>query len=1278
MTAISISRKILKIIGIVLAFLLAILVSFHFWFIQHAEGLLSELVLDKSNGQLKLEVEKFRFNWLNRKMELRKAVFYTTNDSTATNGYTIEVDQLQLKLKRLYPLITEKKFLIDSLVLLSPKITVTNLRSSNHLGDTSGKRLSLAQEMGKVYNSIKDALKVLEVDRFVINNGEFGMVNKSNLLPDERPVAISRIDFRLDNLRVDSAKAASQKILFSDNVALQTSHQDISFPDGRHRLSFRNFRINLQERLAEFDSCTITARKGDADSSSFIVFFDKLKMTDIDFDTLYHKEVIKADSVYCLNPQFRLNVNLKEKALAGAPKLDELLLQLAGDLQLKFAVVENGSFDINITRKGQPNSFVSDHNNFEVQGLRVKKSAPEPVTVERFAMAIRNYENFLRDSSFSIRFDSILVYGNRISLANFVFKEYKSGHSNNQIGMPQFELYGLSWDELVFGKRLKAEHVVLYKPVINYTVKSSNGKPVNIFNAFHEINKLLQLHNLSIASGEVNLEFGKNAKLKLNNVTSFIAANQLVKAFDINSTRQAVDALTFSAGNFSMNGLSVQLKNTSISKSGDHLQADAIEVVRKNKMNIHAADIRINAILFDEENQLLTVNGLTWNNGNVKFFVNDNASKKTAGLNIKLLNVKGKRTNVQLLSPSMETSFLVEDISTEKINYLNEKITTEQLSVSGQHFQHKKDNTLITIEQFKLNDDRPSKLTNVFYTEFKANDSTRISLPAITAKANISAMLNDRFVISSIEIPNPSVYIHSRQKVNREDESKSKTWPRIQVNLLHLKQPEIHINSVTEKGPMQLEWRGDENNFLTLENLSSDTAEAQGLNIRRLSFVLNGLLFKNAQGKIFRTKTGNITAAMENLQAKKDDANAWDWNGRLVTLVARNFLFDSLDKTGGMLNIKTAKLSNLMLSSSFLLSPHELAKRNPSLLLEEISGSYQNSLNIFDWHNLRFDGGTKELGIDSFSYLPRLTREQFMLAHPYQTDYAKVRTGAIQISGANLETFLKDTILDLRSITVHDGWLDDFRDQRLPRQPGLVRPLPVAHLKKFPIKLHIDSLFLLNTKVRYGEYNEKTDAAGWINIHRLNGLIANIRNYDTKPGDSLTIIATAWLEDSVFTALQVRGSYLDPMQGFLMNVQMGSADLRVLNPALGPLAGASLKSGHLDTMTMQVKGNNMVAYGEMTMLYNDLKVIIAGKPNEDKRPILTRVLNSLVNIILKNKNTGGREGVVFFERLQDRSAFNYLVKITLSGVGSSVGLGKDKRQLRRYMRREKRKERVQK
>ena len=329
MTSKRITNKLLKIIAFILGGIVVLLTVFHFWFINHAGDLIEDMVYSQSNGKLNLKVDKFKFNWFTYKMELKKPVFYS-NDTAASTAYQFRVDKIDIRVKAIFPLLFEKKILIDSLHLFNPDIRVTRLRSSTKdTTDASDTSMSLPQEMGRIYNSIQDALQVLKVNRFQIDNGKFSLINK--IRPEEPPVVISNIYLHLDNLQVDTAlEAREQKILFSDNVALHTTNQNILFPDKRHRLSFSNFRINILNRFVEFDSCTVTATKGDSAKNSFSIFFDKLQMTNIDFTALYHNEIIKADSVYCINPRFRLDVDLEKRTgpAKAPPNLNELIQQL--------------------------------------------------------------------------------------------------------------------------------------------------------------------------------------------------------------------------------------------------------------------------------------------------------------------------------------------------------------------------------------------------------------------------------------------------------------------------------------------------------------------------------------------------------------------------------------------------------------------------------------------------------------------------------------------------------------------------------------------------------------------------------------------------------------------------------------------------------------------------------------------------------------------------------------------------------------------------------------
>ena len=98
-------------------------------------------------------------------MELRNPVFYST-DTAASTSYQFRIKKMDIRVKAIIPLLFEKKILIDSLHLENPDITVTKLRAvTKDTTDTADTSVSLPQEMGRIYNSIQDALSVLDVNQ---------------------------------------------------------------------------------------------------------------------------------------------------------------------------------------------------------------------------------------------------------------------------------------------------------------------------------------------------------------------------------------------------------------------------------------------------------------------------------------------------------------------------------------------------------------------------------------------------------------------------------------------------------------------------------------------------------------------------------------------------------------------------------------------------------------------------------------------------------------------------------------------------------------------------------------------------------------------------------------------------------------------------------------------------------------------------------------------------------------------------------------------------------
>ena len=1211
-------------------------------------------------------MRKFKFRFFSKKMELDDAVFYSTDSVEAATTYRFAVKKIKLKVKAVLPMIFEKIILINDLNLEDPDIIVTRLRSYIKDSTKAKDEVSLPREMGRIYHSIQDAIQVLKVKKFELENARFTLVN--NIQPGQLPVTIGNIDFHVDNLKVDTAKlTGKEKIFFSENIALKSRDQDILFPDGRHRLNFRKFRINIEKRIVEFDSCTISAIKTDSATAAFSVFFDALQMTNIDFDTLYRAEVIKADSVYCINPQFKLSVDLGKRAgpQRSPPKLDQIIRQLTGDLLLNFVVVNNANFDINTLRNGRPSSFTSQGNNFEMQGLRIDNDAERPLKVKKFAMAIRHYENFLRDSAYEMQFDSILFNDDRIFLSDFSFRQKNNGKTVTNFNVPRFQLTGLSWDDLLFEQKLTAHQATLLKPTIEFIEVSKNKpgpKNQNIFDVLAKINNVMMLEDLNIIDGNIDVRLTGGIEMKLKDATLSIQSRALLGSSKLSEIRRSVNHLDFTRGWLRVNDLTIQLDSVYYTGGNSSLKAGRVNI--SNDLNTIAAgagNVTMNEIFINEKTGDISIGETDWQQADINLARLLPASKKSRNSFINLTDLHGNNTKFNYAFGNKTVSAFVDHLSASAfILKPGEKPIVAGLDITGKNLLVIDPSSRISMTSFSVNDQKSAQFVNMRYHLQLPGEMTAISVPGLTFIPDIQSAINGEIRADKIKILRPVAEISIFRK---EFPAEKKEWrlPPVLSPQIFIEQPEIHFSRHDEKGTLRIDWNG--NNSKTNSVLLQDVSTSESsFTVKQLNLSMNNFVVENTHGKRFESGKGEIVAILNDIFFRKAKGEEVGWQGVLTSVDGKDFRWDSMGRKEGRLDINNFGLMDLSVRSSPVNSIRKILQVNKTLHVQDFTGSYSDSDNRFSWFNAGYDKSSKHFSLDSFIYFPSLSRDSFVARHPYQTDYLQAKTGAVNARPIDLDAYLTDSTVSAGLVKIDDVRFSDFRDNRHPFEPGIIKPLMSNRIKSIPFKISVDTILLQNAQAIYSELNAKTNQIGVIPVTRMTLRIFPVRNYGLTPTDSLRIQVNGYLMDSIWVRLRLRESYLDSLSGFLFTARMRAADMRVLNPVLGPLTSTRLKSAYLDTMSMRVAGGDYLAYGEMKMLYHDLKVelLINGSPK--KGGLLSFLINSF---IVRNNNTR-RTGNVFFVRNRERSSLNYLVKIVMSGVNTSIGAKSNRKILRQY------------
>ncbi len=318
------------------------------------------------------------------------------------------------------------------------------------------------------------------------------------------------------------------------------------------------------------------------------------------------------------------------------------------------------------------------------------------------------------------------------------------------------------------------------------------------------------------------------------------------------------------------------------------------------------------------------------------------------------------------------------------------------------------------------------------------------------------------------------------------------------------------------------------------------------------------------------------------------------------------------------------------------------------------------------WFNAGYDSRSKTLSLDSFTYHPTQPLDSVVAKTPYQIDYITLATGPLEITDFNLEKYNKDSAIIANTVSISRPVITIHRDKRPPFLGGIIKPLPVNMIKAIAVPVSLQRVNIINGNLSYTEVNEKTGAEGTVLLTHLNGALGNIKNRNIHENDSLSLTLNAYLMDSALLNLRVKESYADSLAGFLMTLRLRPTSLTFLNPVLAPLSNVQIVSGTIDSFHLRAIGRETLSLGEMNMYYRNLRIKLVKGGDPNKSTFLLDVASFLANTFVIKKNNNGRTGIIYFERLRDRSFFNYIVKMTFSGMATSVGAKKNRKYLKKY------------
>ncbi|MFL5809580.1 MAG: hypothetical protein ACJ749_08665, partial [Flavisolibacter sp.] len=776
------------------------------------------------------------------------------------------------------------------------------------------------------------------------------------------------------------------------------------------------------------------------------------------------------------------------------------------------------------------------------------------------------------------------------------------------------------------------------------------------------LDDLIALNKVSVINGTIDMKLNAATSLRIRDANLSLYSDRLLESTNNEGLRRAIDVLSFSNALIRLRDLTAEIQNARY--TGTNLvHADRVILNgRSNNVKALINDVYIDNLLVNESSETIVLDGLRWKNARLQLSPAKTKTTKSKQGTLHLRNISGTNTDFRFSNGKNTVSTFIESVKIGSVIKNGKgELQLEGLSVAGRSLAVKGPSMTINANSYMVADGSPSYLTAVQINQVKNQDSLTVRANRINFSPDVNAILAKDFHLNSLGLSGAVIRMNKWSDTSTQNKAAT---PSIRIDRIDALEPDVYVALHRNDSVTVINIPKSENSAIRATGV---VANSEGTQVNSLSVNSNTATLVKPTGEIIGVETGRVDLDISNLKLSQKDGKPV-WSVLINKLHLKNPKSFTLGKGSNQLSFDETSVGNLNLSSEYLNSFDKLIKFNLSAWLRGTTGQYTDSITSLKWYNAEYNSAKKLLSLDSFEYHPTQPRDSVIANTPFQTDYITFHTGAVNISDFNLDKYEKDSSVIANTMEINNPVITVFRDKKPPFQAGIIKPLPVDMIRRIRLPVSVEKLKMVDGLLSYSERNAKTRAEGTFLITHLQAEIGDIKNRNLQDNDSLSLFANAYLMDSAQVRLSIKESYADSLSGFLMTLRMTPTTLSFLNPVIVPLSNVKITSGTIDSFQLRAIGHDKLSIGEMKMYYHGLRIKLVKNGEESKSSLLTNFASFLANTFIIRKNNNGRKGIIYFERLRDRSFFNYIVKMTFSGMATSIGVKKNSKYIKQYKR----------
>lgn len=274
-----------------------------------------------------------------------------------------------------------------------------------------------------------------------------------------------------------------------------------------------------------------------------------------------------------------------------------------------------------------------------------------------------------------------------------------------------------------------------------------------------------------------------------------------------------------------------------------------------------------------------------------------------------------------------------------------------------------------------------------------------------------------------------------------------------------------------------------------------------------------------------------------------------------------------------------------------------------------------NAVYAFEMERLIYDLAGDSIHGKNMHFLP--DRSLFSLSQQatYQKTFAKIALGDVALFGINYRA-LEERRVEVRKVSLRHARFFLLRNKNKVADPKLLKKSFRQALAALPVKLHIDSLLLVDMQLEYQLYLPDKSQPAIISLTKANGLITQLHNLDNPK-----LLTQLRLKSRIMAngKLDFRATFTPGRAEHSFEGQIFSMPFSDWNQVIAQMAPVQVISGTIDDIRFSGTAGDMASKGNIVFRYHDLRAGV-NRTNKAGEVRKSSVLSGVANFILRENN----------------------------------------------------------